>query len=34
MAKPAILTVADTLPTSFLLAVETRGGAPAMREAR
>src|SRR5215471_18701788 len=32
MAKPAILTVADTLPTSFLLAVETRGGAPAMRE--
>jgi long-chain acyl-CoA synthetase len=32
MAKPAILTVADTLPKSFMLAVQTRGGAPAMRE--
>jgi long-chain acyl-CoA synthetase len=32
MAKPAMLTVADTLPKSFVLAVSTRGGAPAMRE--
>jgi long-chain acyl-CoA synthetase len=32
MAKPAILTVADTIPESFLLSVKTRGGEPAMRE--
>src|ERR1051326_3323381 len=32
MAKPAILTVADTLPKSFLLSVETRGEKPALRE--
>jgi long-chain acyl-CoA synthetase len=32
MAKPAIVTVADTLAKSFVLAVKTRGGEPAMRE--
>jgi long-chain acyl-CoA synthetase len=32
MSKPAILTVADTVPKSFLLAVATRGDRPAMRE--
>ena len=28
MAKPAVLTVADTIAKSFLLAVETRGDRP------
>src|SRR5205809_2956862 len=32
MPKPATLTVADTVPNSFLLAVETRGEKPALRE--
>jgi long-chain acyl-CoA synthetase len=32
MAGPAVLTVADTIAKSFLLAVETRGGKPAIRE--
>jgi long-chain acyl-CoA synthetase len=32
MAKPAVLTVADTIAKSFLLAVETRGDRPAIRE--
>ena len=32
MARPAVLTVAETLPKSFLLAVATRGGRPALRE--
>src|SRR5271155_3609640 len=32
MARPAVLTVADTVPKSFLLAVAARGTRPAMRE--
>jgi long-chain acyl-CoA synthetase len=32
MAKPAVLTVADTIAKSFLLAVETRCDRPAIRE--
>src|SRR6202048_2299338 len=32
MATPAVLTVADTIVGSFLLAVETRGDRPAIRE--
>ncbi|MBI5261425.1 MAG: long-chain fatty acid--CoA ligase [Bradyrhizobium sp.] len=32
MAKPAVLTVADTIAKSFLLAVQTRGERPAIRE--
>src|SRR5260370_1917889 len=32
MAGPAVLTVADTIARSFLLAVETRGDRPAIRE--
>jgi long-chain acyl-CoA synthetase len=32
MARPAVLTVADTIAKSFLLAVETRGERPAIRE--
>ena len=32
MVKPAVLTVADTIAKSFLLAVETRGDRPAIRE--
>lgn len=32
MARPAVLTVADTVAKSFLLAVETRGDRPALRE--
>jgi len=32
MAGPAVLTVADTIVKSFLLAVETRGDRPAIRE--
>jgi long-chain acyl-CoA synthetase len=32
MARPAVLTVADTIARSFLLAVETRGEAAAIRE--
>jgi long-chain acyl-CoA synthetase len=32
MANPAVLTVADTIAKSFLLAVETRGDRPAIRE--
>ncbi|HML06562.1 MAG TPA: AMP-dependent synthetase/ligase [Xanthobacteraceae bacterium] len=32
MARPAVLTVAETVPKSFLLAVATRGGRPALRE--
>src|SRR5207302_5606951 len=32
MARPAVLTVADTITKSFLLAVETRGDRPAIRE--
>ena len=32
MARPAVLTVADTIARSFLLAVETRGDRPAIRE--
>jgi len=32
MARPAVLTVADTIAKSFLLAAETRGDQPAIRE--
>ena len=32
MAKPVIMTVAETLPKSFLLAAATRGDRPALRE--
>src|ERR1700732_2491994 len=32
MARPAVLTVADTIAKSFMLAVETRGERPAIRE--
>ena len=32
MAESAVLTVADTIARSFVLAVETRGDAPAIRE--
>ncbi|HEY2245966.1 MAG TPA: AMP-binding protein, partial [Bradyrhizobium sp.] len=32
MAAPAVLTVADTIAKSFVLAVETRGDRPAIRE--
>ncbi|MBR0716741.1 long-chain fatty acid--CoA ligase [Bradyrhizobium liaoningense] len=32
MARPAVLTVADTIAKSFLLAAETRGDGPAIRE--
>ena len=32
MARPAVLTVADTIAKSFLMAVETRGDRPAIRE--
>jgi long-chain acyl-CoA synthetase len=32
MARPATITVADTIAKSFLLAVETRGDRPAIRE--
>lgn len=32
MARPAVLTVADTIAKSFLLGVETRGDRPAIRE--
>src|ERR1700732_2387204 len=32
MARPAVLTVADTIARSLLLAVETRGDRPAIRE--
>jgi len=32
MAGPAVLTVADTIANSFLLAVQTRGDRPAIRE--
>ena len=32
MARPAVLTVADTIARSFLLAAETRGDRPAIRE--
>jgi len=32
MAKPAVLTVADTIAKSFVLAVQTRGDKPAIRE--
>ena len=32
MTRPAVLTVADTIAKSFLLAVETRGDKPAIRE--
>ena len=32
MARPAVLTVADTIAGSFVLAVETRGDRPAIRE--
>src|SRR6202165_3871680 len=32
MAGPAVLTVADTIAGSFLLATETRGDKPAIRE--
>ncbi len=32
MAKPAVLTVADTIAKSFVLAVQTRGDGPALRE--
>src|ERR1700712_3250594 len=32
MVGPAVLTVADTIAKSFLLAVETRGDRPAIRE--
>src|ERR1700686_4397241 len=31
-ARPAVLTVADTIAKSFMLAVETRGDRPAIRE--
>src|SRR5438552_16295233 len=32
MARPAVLTFADTIARSFLLAAETRGDRPAIRE--
>src|SRR3981189_2273515 len=32
MARPAVLTVADTIARSFLKSVEVRGGRPAIRE--
>ena len=32
MARPAVLTVADTIAKSFLLAAERRGDEPAIRE--
>jgi long-chain acyl-CoA synthetase len=32
MAKPAVLTVAETIAKSFVLAVQTRGHRPAIRE--
>ena len=32
MARPAVLTVADTIAKSFLRAAETRGDHPAIRE--
>ena len=32
MARPAVLTVADTIARSFLRSVETRGDRPAIRE--
>ena len=32
MARPAVITVADTIAKSFLLAVETRGDKTAIRE--
>ena len=32
MARPAVLTVADTIAKSFLLSAETRGDRPAIRE--
>lgn len=32
MAKPAVITVADTIAKSFLFAVETRGDKPPIRE--
>jgi len=32
MARPAVLTVADTIARSFLLAAQTRGDRPAIRE--
>ena len=32
MARPAVLTVADTIARSFLKSVETRGDRPAIRE--
>src|SRR5260370_41276169 len=32
MARPAVLTVADTIAKSLLLAAETRGDRPAIRE--
>src|SRR3954466_912843 len=32
MARPAVLTVADTIAKSFLCAAETRGDRPAIRE--
>ena len=32
MARPAVLTVADTIAKSFLKSVETRGDKPAIRE--
>jgi long-chain acyl-CoA synthetase len=32
MASPAVPTVADTIAKSVLLAVETRGDRPAIRE--
>ena len=34
MARPAVLTVADTIATSFLRAAEVRGDRPAIREKR
>src|SRR5260370_30079468 len=34
MARPAVLTVADTIAKSFVLAAETRGDRPAIREKR
>jgi len=32
MLRPAVLTVADTIARSFLLAAELRGDRPAIRE--
>ena len=32
MARPAVMTVADTIAKSFLLSIETRGDRPALRE--